>query len=307
MVPDGDTALSEDECTALVLLLCALVRDFIRRSFPGMNREACKNDRVLQACNVKKFSVHCIHLSRYFDNAVCSMLAFVYELQHFPRTSVEIDAVDDVPAIGVPAFRLVGNTKLGARRPLASYRDFLESLVTDRNADLADYVYSVKPHPRMPLLSVHRAQLLVYGSADATTWIPQPDSSGLAQSRRVRQLRMSSLWFGEKEEGRKSLTEAHMGNITMVDDDEVVVLENGTKVSARELGDQQVVFCPVCDTKIGTSAGQRSELSDTFNRHFWLHKAEFRLSQIRMVELDEETTINELTDEGLATVDMVTE
>ncbi|KAK9343366.1 hypothetical protein V1522DRAFT_413454 [Lipomyces starkeyi] len=51
----------------------------------------------------------------------------------------------------------------------------------------------------------------------------------------------------------------------------------------------------------------RSELSDTFIRPFWLHKTEFRLSQIRMVELDEETTINELTDEGLATVDMVTE
>ncbi|KAK9337153.1 hypothetical protein LIPSTDRAFT_175 [Lipomyces starkeyi NRRL Y-11557] len=42
-------------------------------------------------------------------------------------------------------------------------------------------------------------------------------------------------------------------------------------------------------------------------RHFWLHKTEFRLSQIRVVKLDEETTINELTDEGLATVDMVME
>ncbi|KAK9328762.1 hypothetical protein V1520DRAFT_392826 [Lipomyces starkeyi] len=51
----------------------------------------------------------------------------------------------------------------------------------------------------------------------------------------------------------------------------------------------------------------RSELSDTFNRYFWLHKTAFSLSQIRMVELDEETTINEVTDEGLATVDMVTE
>ncbi|KAK9372899.1 uncharacterized protein V1513DRAFT_427098 [Lipomyces chichibuensis] len=38
------------------------------------------------------------------------------------------------------------------------------------------------------------------------------------------------------------------------------------------------------------------------NRHFWLHKTEFRISQIRIVELDAETT-----DDGLATVDLVTE
>ncbi|KAK9357150.1 hypothetical protein V1504DRAFT_126826 [Lipomyces starkeyi] len=51
-----------------------------------------------------------------------------------------------------------------------SYRDFLDLLVTDRNADLAQYVYSVKPHPLMPLPSVHRVQVEVYGSANA-----QPD------------------------------------------------------------------------------------------------------------------------------------
>ncbi|KAK9359034.1 hypothetical protein V1504DRAFT_435218 [Lipomyces starkeyi] len=51
----------------------------------------------------------------------------------------------------------------------------------------------------------------------------------------------------------------------------------------------------------------KSELADSFNRHFWLHKTEFRLSQIKMVELDEQATIDELAEEGLATVDMVTQ
>ncbi|KAK9431532.1 hypothetical protein V1505DRAFT_367910 [Lipomyces doorenjongii] len=46
----------------------------------------------------------------------------------------------------------------------------------------------------------------------------------------------------------------------------------------------------------------KSEISDSFNRHFWLHKTEYRLSQIRMVELDEQATIDELEVEGLVTV-----
>ncbi|KAK9385120.1 hypothetical protein V1515DRAFT_582323 [Lipomyces mesembrius] len=48
-----------------------------------------------------------------------------------------------------------------------SHRNVLDLLVTDRNSDLAEFVYSVKPHPQMPLLSVHRAQVNLYGSADA--------------------------------------------------------------------------------------------------------------------------------------------
>ncbi|KAK9344180.1 hypothetical protein V1522DRAFT_411052 [Lipomyces starkeyi] len=51
----------------------------------------------------------------------------------------------------------------------------------------------------------------------------------------------------------------------------------------------------------------KSELAGSFNRHLWLHKTEFRLSQIRMVELDEQATIDELAEEGLGTVDMSTQ
>ncbi|KAK9323826.1 hypothetical protein V1517DRAFT_337536 [Lipomyces orientalis] len=36
------------------------------------------------------------------------------------------------------------------------------------------------------------------------------------------------------------------------------------------------------------------ELADTYNRHYWLHKTEFRLSQVRLVELDEKALIGEL-------------
>ncbi|KAK9389267.1 hypothetical protein V1515DRAFT_578349 [Lipomyces mesembrius] len=63
-----------------------------------MTREAYKNDRVLQACDLKKFiSAHYIHQSLYFDNAICSMLSFVFELQHFLRESLRsyVDAVDE--------------------------------------------------------------------------------------------------------------------------------------------------------------------------------------------------------------------
>ncbi|KAK9483492.1 hypothetical protein V1527DRAFT_267878 [Lipomyces starkeyi] len=37
----------------------------------------------------------------------------------------------------------------------------------------------------------------------------------------------------------------------------------------------------------------KSELSDTFNRHYWLHKTEYRLSQIRLVQVDEDDLLAE--------------
>ncbi|KAK9257740.1 hypothetical protein V1519DRAFT_77699 [Lipomyces tetrasporus] len=50
----------------------------------------------------------------------------------------------------------------------------------------------------------------------------------------------------------------------------------------------------------------KSEQADTFNRGYWLHKTEFRLSQVQIVELDEKALIGELEDEGI-TVQIVTE
>ncbi|KAK9313389.1 hypothetical protein V1522DRAFT_355085, partial [Lipomyces starkeyi] len=60
------------------------------------------------------------------------------------------------------------------------------------------------------------------------------------------------------------------------------------------------------DSVKSTRIPQRSEPSDSVNRHFWLHNTELRLNQIRIVELNEQPTMDELADEGLATVDMVT-
>ncbi|KAK9386184.1 hypothetical protein V1515DRAFT_519316, partial [Lipomyces mesembrius] len=44
----------------------------------------------------------------------------------------------------------------------------------------------------------------------------------------------------------------------MVDDDETIVLDCQVKVYARDLGDGQVVFCPVCETTIDKSAGHQA-------------------------------------------------
>ncbi|KAK9363905.1 hypothetical protein V1504DRAFT_430634 [Lipomyces starkeyi] len=127
---------TEEDCATLINLLCAFIRDFIHRPFPEMTREACEDDRLVHVCDVKKFSLHYIHHSLYMANTQCSMLAFVYELQLFLRESLRryAEEVGDAPAIlnraievGVvdlsvyrasQQFRLVGNTKLGMRRPL---------------------------------------------------------------------------------------------------------------------------------------------------------------------------------------------
>ncbi|KAK9330047.1 hypothetical protein V1520DRAFT_341745 [Lipomyces starkeyi] len=48
----------------------------------------------------------------------------------------------------------------------------------------------------------------------------------------------------------------------------------------------------------------KSERSDTYNRHYWLHKTEYRLSQVRLVEANEQDDVESLRD---FTVEMVTD
>ncbi|KAK9321296.1 hypothetical protein V1517DRAFT_374862 [Lipomyces orientalis] len=119
-----------------------------------------------------------------------------------------------------------------------SYREFLDSLVTDRKSDLAEYVYSVKPHAQMPLVSAQRTQVQIYGSAD---------------DRRIRCTLApecflpSAVEDGQVVPNEELVARGGRGKTrvqyNMVDDDELIVLENGAKVFARELCDQQVVFC----------------------------------------------------------------
>ncbi|KAK9328089.1 hypothetical protein V1520DRAFT_347044 [Lipomyces starkeyi] len=140
-----------------------------------------------------------------------------------------------------------------------SYRDFLDLLITDRNADLAQHVYSVKPHPLMPLPSVHRVQVAVYGSANA-----QPDH----MHANARMFKPAAVGEGQLAVNQQPVVRAvqpqdfernDKAKYNMVDDDELVVLESGAKVFARALGDQQVVFCPVCETRVDKSAGQHGK------------------------------------------------
>ncbi|KAK9351048.1 hypothetical protein V1523DRAFT_369644, partial [Lipomyces doorenjongii] len=51
----------------------------------------------------------------------------------------------------------------------------------------------------------------------------------------------------------------------------------------------------------------KSELSDTFNRHYWLHKTEYRLSQIRLVQVDEDDLLADHAGFQGVTLEAVTE
>ncbi|KAK9345822.1 hypothetical protein V1522DRAFT_442685 [Lipomyces starkeyi] len=144
------------------------------------------------------------------------------------------------------------------RRP-EMFSALCRSCLSDCDADLADRVFSVKPHPMMPLLSVHRIQVRLYGSANA-----QPDH----MHPNARMFRPAPV-----AEGRLAANEHpavrghHLQNLDrttnaehhMVDDDELIVLDSGRKVYARELGDEQVVFCPVCETQVDKSAGRNGK------------------------------------------------
>ncbi|KAK9239601.1 hypothetical protein V1525DRAFT_430760 [Lipomyces kononenkoae] len=43
----------------------------------------------------------------------------------------------------------------------------------------------------------------------------------------------------------------------------------------------------------------RAELADTYNRHYWLHKTELRLSSVRFLEVDQDDLMTEC-DEGIS-------
>ncbi|KAK9364496.1 hypothetical protein V1509DRAFT_643626 [Lipomyces kononenkoae] len=107
----------------------------------------------------------------------------------------------------------------------------------------------------MPLASVHRAQVKLYGSAD-----DQPNHMD-EEARMFRPTPGQNEADGRPYDGiglhPQALNDStEHGPSDMVDDDELVVLESGVKVFARELGDEQVVFCPVCETGLDKTAGR---------------------------------------------------
>ncbi|KAJ8096689.1 hypothetical protein POJ06DRAFT_271712 [Lipomyces tetrasporus] len=134
MLPAEYDNFTETELSDLVVLLRTGIQQFLDRSFPGIGQDRLRNDRLLQACDSDKFSVHYVHPEIVFDNAVCSQFAFVFELQLFLRqylqayNNIHLDsAVDRAISEGVVDFsvyrmsqqlRLGGNTKLGKVRPL---------------------------------------------------------------------------------------------------------------------------------------------------------------------------------------------
>ncbi|KAK9357111.1 hypothetical protein V1504DRAFT_501085 [Lipomyces starkeyi] len=135
----------------------------------------------------------------------------------------------------------------------ATVRQFNGLLVSDR-AELADVVVSVQPHPLMPMPSVHRAQREIYGEPD---WQPddmeavarqfQPDARLDRGPRRVD--------AGAADLIRRLDRDSTAG-YNMVDEDETLVLDCGVRVFARDVGDGQGVFCPVCETQVDKSRGR---------------------------------------------------
>ncbi|KAK9349637.1 hypothetical protein V1523DRAFT_176431 [Lipomyces doorenjongii] len=298
MVPEDGEEFTEDGCRVVINVLREAIRQYIRMAFPGVTAEQAVSDCILQACDSNKFSIHYLHNELFFDNAVCSMYAFVYELHLYVRGHLErqIAATGDAPAMvrralavglidlsvyrSAQQFRLVGNTKLGKQRPLRvlpaddvvlfprdrngvarnsrfvslcpSMRQFNSLLVSDR-AELAELVVSVRPHMFMPMPSVHRAQRELYGeaheqpdnmNADARQFKPVDDEVGTRPRRAaVGVVRLPNPAKGEC-------------GYNMVDDDEIIVLDCRVKVFARDLGDGQGVFCPVCETEIDRTAGR---------------------------------------------------
>ncbi|KAK9242309.1 hypothetical protein V1506DRAFT_571924 [Lipomyces tetrasporus] len=215
------------------------------------------------------------------------MYAFVFELHLYVRGHFEryigaagvahpmIQRALDVGLIDLSVYRsaqqmrLVGNTKLGKQRPLrilqpdgvvefprdrngVARRSTFVSLCPDR-AELAETVVSVRPHELMPMPSVHRAQRELYREADQ-----QPDDMDPA----ARQFRPTGDVVTTRPR-RAATGVIRLPNAVksdcgynMVDDDETIVLDCRVKMFARDLGDGQVVFCPVCETAIDKSAGR---------------------------------------------------
>ncbi|KAK9490150.1 hypothetical protein V1508DRAFT_324158, partial [Lipomyces doorenjongii] len=134
----------------------------------------------------------------------------------------------------------------------STFRQFVELLVNDRSEFSVERVVSVRPHPRMPMRSVHRAQLEIYRdhanqpddmSADARVFHPDEDQADVppANTPVVR--------------AREIPTRSDAG-YNMIDDDEVIVLDSGARILCRDLIGGQVVYCPLCETNVDKRAGR---------------------------------------------------
>jgi Origin of replication binding protein len=178
-------------------------------------------------------------------------------------------------------FRLIGNTKLGKARPLKkivgdglvlfpraadgairnvtfaslcpTYAEFVQLLVNDKSELAEASVVSVRPHPRMPIRSVHRAQLEIYKdpshqpddmNEEARMFVPSEEDDGQLAANAAVVLR-----------AREAQSRSDAG-YNMIDDDETIVLDTGAKVLCRDLVDGQIVFCPLCETQVDKTAGK---------------------------------------------------